>query len=121
MPKVAHIADMVSDSVLIDVFNIESFVEQFFKACNCLNHRHTVFTSTADVVNCGDTGLTVERFKKRTDVIGVNVITYLLPFVTIDTVGAAFRRGTGKVGEKAVQFGPRVIGTSKTSTTQANG
>src|SRR6266545_688680 len=97
--QVANIANMIANTVLVNILHPQLLANQFLEARDCVDHRNAVVSPAAEVVDRGDARAVVERLEERTDIVRVDVVAYLLALVAVDPVGASLACCTGQVGQ----------------------
>ena len=119
--EITVIADVVADAVFFQVREHLLFAAKLLGDLECFQDRAGVPLSSPDIVNLGHPGRFNEFPDEAGDVLTVDVVTYLLAFVSKDLVFAAFEIAFDEVGEEPMKFDAGVIGAGEASAAQAAG
>ncbi len=119
--EIGDVADVVADAVFVEILEDLRLASDAFGDGEGFEDGAGVGTAAPDVVDFGDAGCTDEGGDELGDVVGVDVVADLLPFVAEDFVFPAFEVALHEVGQKAMQFDPAVVGTGEAAAAQAAG
>lgn len=120
-PKVAVVADMVSDAVLIDVGVLLFLASEFLGDREGLEDGAGVLLTPAEVVDLCYTRCLDERCHEAGDIERVDVIADLLPLVAEDAVLFALEVAFNEVAEESVQLDAGVVGAGEAAPAQGAG
>jgi len=133
LSQVAVIADVVADAILIQVAPLHRLSAGALGQAKGFEDRAGVALSAAQVVHLGHARCFGELEHEPRDVLGVNVVADLLPFISVNLVLAAFEIALisvnlllaafeialDEVTEEAVQLDAGVVGPGEASASQA--
>src|SRR6266404_6698841 len=102
---------MISDSILLDIGPIHFLAGQLFNQLNGFQHRRTVITATANVVDLTWPWVLPKSFKRFDNVVTMNLIAHLFAFVTVDVVCPFGPGHLDQERKEPVQLDARVSGT----------
>jgi hypothetical protein len=117
--EIADVADVVADAVLFDVGADLLFAAEFLGKLEGFKNRAGVGTSTADIVNFRHAGGGEESFDEAGDILAVDVVTDLLPFVAKDLVFTALEVAFHQIREESVEFDTGMVRARKAAAAQA--
>ncbi len=104
--EVGDVADVVADPVFVEILEDLRLASDAFGDGESFEDGAGVGTAATDVVDLGDAGRGDEGGDELGDVVGVDVVSYLLAFVAEDFVFPAFEVALHEVRQKAMQFDP---------------
>ncbi len=119
--KVGDVTDVVADPVFILILEDLGLASDAFGDGEGFEDGAGVGAASADVVDFGDAGRVDEGGDELGDVVGVDVVSYLLAIVAEDFVFPAFEIALHKVGQKAMQLDSTVIRAGEAAAAQAAG
>ena len=121
LAEVGDVADMVAPAVFIHVLVSHLLAGGFGDEIKSLKDGDGIFPTSSQVIHLGWTGALNELVHELDDVVGMNVIAYLLTLVAEYFVSAPFQIAEDEVTEKAMQLDPRVVRTGQASCAQTTG
>lgn len=121
LAKVAVVADVVADAVLIDVGVLLFLAGEFLGNRKGLKDGAGVLLPSPEIVDFGDARCLDEGGHEAGDIKGVDVVADLFPLVAEDAVFFPLEVALHKVAEEAVKLHAGVVGTGETAPAQRAG
>lgn len=117
--EVAYPPDVIADAVFVAVDGGHFLAGDLFADGHGFYHGDVALTATADVVHLGDTWVLVEVPEGLDEIVAVDVVADLLPFVSENLVLTSFDGAFHEVGEEAVELGTGVAGAGEAAAAEA--
>src|ERR1700736_591236 len=122
--KFADIADppdVISDSVRFFVLPTQFFAADLLAKFDCFQHGTVGVPASADVVNLASPRCANELRERLDEIITMNVVAHLFPFVSEHAIGTIVHGADHQIGEKSVQFSAGMGWPGKAAAAQRNG
>ena len=119
--QVAVVADVIADAVFIHVGMNLFFPSERFGYRKGLQNRAGIRLPATQIVNLGHTGGFAKFPHEAGHIFAVDVVAYLLSFISKNLVFAALEIALHEIAKEAVQFDPSVVRTSEATAAQAAG
>ena len=121
LAKVAVVADMVADAILIHVGELLLLASEFLCDRKGLKDGAGVLFPTTEVVDFRNSWCLNKGGHEAGDIKGVDVVADLFPLVAEDAVLLALEVALYKVAEESVKLHASVVGTSEAAPAQGTG
>lgn len=121
LPKVAVVADVVADAVLVDIGVLLRLARESLCDLEGFEDGAAVLLTSTEVVDLGDAGCLDEGRHEAGNVEGVNVVANLFPLVTKDAVFLPLKVALHEVAEESMEFDSGVVGPGEAAAAQAAG
>src|SRR6516162_7642484 len=119
--EIGNVADMICFPVLIDVF-VRHFQSRYLlNQGKSLKNRNGIFPAAAKIINRCRTRVLDELIDKLHNIVRMNVVSDLLPFVPENRVFPPFEVTPDEIAEKPVQLDSGMVWACQTATTEAAG
>ena len=113
--QVAYVADVVPDAILLDVSPAHGLAGEVLDQTDAFQHRSAVLPAPAKVVDFARPRVFQEFFKRPDDVVAVDLIADLFPFIPIYRVHLAVEANLDQVRKEAMELHAGVGRAGQTS------
>src|SRR5215475_12206315 len=116
--EIGDVTNMIALTIHIDVLIFHLLARQLLHVSKSLQYRTGIRPSTTQVVHLTRAWISENRFDRPCDIVTMDVITNLLPLVSINAVSPLKELCFHHVGQKSVEFNGRVVWSSQTTATK---
>lgn len=119
--NVANVPNVVTDTVVLKVGEIELVSRERLTDSNRLQHGAVRMATPTHVVNFSHAGIFVEVYECRNQIMGVNIVPDLLSLVSEDPVGPSFHDALHEISQETMELGSGMGGTGETTAAEHAG